>query len=599
MKGTVVATWMKTSRKLYGDSVVDKAMEASGWSSGKIFSPAENVDDEKIIQVITFIAKSENIDIKTLWRSIGRYNLKSFAEDFPAFFEHENVYSFLKSMYDVHVVMVKRLPGATPPLVVIEPISKNEAIFRYESKRAMFDYFLGMLDGACEIFNEKVGIVEIERGSNFLKLRLTFEKDILYKKTYRFNKFLSLGFIRNFGVKVSIFTFTITAVGLIGVIGVNNTPKALLGALISAIASFIASSALVRPRKLLEENLIKLNNSDFVEDIEIVTGDFFEELIVKLSAHKKVVRADFVGFKGVTDEMNTFADKINIITTSMNQTSEEITGVVEQVADSSVSQAENTERSVSILNDNIQALRSIVENENLNKIELEKAIDKINNSYKNVEGTSKNILHSLEMFQEVKDKGINLEVKAKDITNIVSLVSGISEQTNLLALNASIEAARAGEAGRGFSVVAEEVRKLAEQSNGAVQEINSNLAQFVEEIKTLVNKIQAQYDVLQKETINLEQVRDISYEATTSVQSVAQSTINTINELNKETDSIATIYETLESLAAIAEENSASSEEVSASVSNYTNEIRKLLDNIHEFKKITLNFKGDLGKYKI
>ncbi|MFL0269158.1 heme NO-binding domain-containing protein [Candidatus Clostridium radicumherbarum] len=599
MKGTVVATWMKTSRKLYGDSVVDRAMEAGGWSSGKIFSPAENVDDDKIKQAISAIAKSQNLDIKDLWRSIGRFNLKSFAEDFPAFFEHENLYSFLKSMYDVHVVMVKRFPDAAPPHVVIEPISNNEAIFSYESKRGMFDYFLGMLDGAIETFGEKVGIDEIERSSNSLKVKLTFEKSILYKKKYKFSKILSLGFIRSLGAKVALFTFVFSAAGLIPLMGTSNILKALLGALIPTAASFIATSALIRPKKLLEESILKLNNSDFVEDMEIETGDFFENLIMELSKHKKAVRADFVGFKGITDEMNTFADKINIITTSMNQTSEEITGVVEQVADSSVSQAENTEKAVSILNDNIQALRGIVNNENINKVELEKAIDKINNSYKNVEGTSKNILNSLEMFQEVKDKGINLESKAKDITSIVSIVSGISEQTNLLALNASIEAARAGEAGRGFSVVAEEVRKLAEQSNDAVQEINSNLAQFVEEIKTLVDKIETQYDVLQKETDNLQEVRNISYEATTSVDTVAKSTIITINELTKETDSIATIYETLESLAAIAEENSASSEEVSASVSNYTNEIRKLLDNIHEFKKITQNFKGDLSKYKI
>lgn len=599
MKGTVVATWMKTSRKLYGDSVVDRAMEAGGWSSGKIFSPAENVDDDKIKQAISYIAKSQNLDIKDLWRSIGRYNLKSFAEDFPAFFEHENLYSFLKSMYDVHVVMVKRFPDAAPPLVVVEPISNNEAIFSYESKRGMFDYFLGMLDGAIETFGEKVGIDEIERSNNSLKLKLTFENSILYKKKYKFSKILSLGFIRSFGAKVALFTFVISAAGLIPLMGTSNILKALLGALIPTAASFISSLALIRPKKLLEESILKLNNSDFVEDMEIETGDFFENLIMELTKHKKAVRADFVGFKGITDEMNTFADKINIITTSMNQTSEEITGVVEQVADSSVSQAENTEKAVSILNDNIQALRGIVNNENINKVELEKAIDKINNSYKNVEGTSKNILNSLEMFEEVKDKGVNLESKAKDITNIVSIVSGISEQTNLLALNASIEAARAGEAGRGFSVVAEEVRKLAEQSNDAVQEINSNLALFVEEIKTLVDKIETQYDVLQKETDNLQEVRNISYEATTSVETVAKSTIITINELTKETDSIATIYETLESLAAIAEENSASSEEVSASVSNYTNEIRKLLDNIREFKKITQNFKGDLSKYKI
>lgn len=599
MKGTVVATWMKTCRKLYGNEVVDSAMESNGWTRGKIFSPAENVDDEKIRMVIAKIAKDQSVDVKELWRSIGNYNIKSFTEDFPAFFEHDNLYSFLKSMFDVHVVMVKRLPGAVPPLVGLEPISSKEAVFSYKSKRGMFDYFLGMLDGSCEHFGEKVDIKELERTSDSLKVKLTFENDIFYKKKYLFNRLLSLGFIRSFGAKVAIFTFLFTGAALIPVIGFEEVWKIPVAAVIPAIASFIATSALIRPKKLLQESLSKLGKNDYAEDIKIVTGDFFEDLFIVLSEYKKSVRADFVGFKGVTDEMNTFADRINIISDSMNNTSEEITGVVEQVADSSVSQAENTEKAVSILNDNVQALRGIVENENTNKDELEKAIEKINHSYENVDSTSKNLLSSLNKFNEVKDKGIELEERAKDITNIVSIVSGISEQTNLLALNASIEAARAGEAGRGFSVVAEEVRKLAEQSKDAVEEINTNLAHFVEEIKVLVDKIESQYDVLQKETTSLEKVRDISYEATTSVRTVAKSTIQTINELNKETDSIATIYETIESLAAIAEENSASSEEVSASVSNYTNEIKKLIDNIFEFKKITQAFKIDLNKYKI
>lgn len=599
MKGTVVATWMKTCRKLYGDSVVDKAMEANGWNSGKIFSPAENVDDEKIRSVIANIAKSQSVEVKALWRSIGTHNIKSFAEDFPTFFDHENLYSFLKSMYDVHVVMVKRLPGAIPPLLQIKPISSREAIFSYESKRGMFDYFLGMLQGSAETFNEKVDVEELERSSNYLKLKLTFAQDIFYKKNYTFNRILSLGFIRNFGAKVSLFTLIFTMLGLLPLMGTVSELKLLIAALVPTAASFIAANALVRPKKLLEESLKKLNDNDFVEDIRISTGDFFEDIFKYVAEHKKGVRSDFVGFKGVTDEMNTFADKINKISDTMNQTSEEITEVVEQVANTSVSQAESTENAVAILNDNIQALRAIVENENTNKEELEKAIEKINRSYENVDNTSKNILTSLGMFKEVKNKGVQLETKAKDITNIVSMVSSISEQTNLLALNASIEAARAGEAGRGFSVVAEEVRKLAEQSKDAVEEINTNLEQFVEEIRVLVSKIEKQYDVLEGETSSLQKVRDISYEATTSIHTVADSTIKTIGELNKETDSIASIYENIESLAAIAEENSASSEEVSASVSNYTNEIKKLIDNIHEFKKITQAFKGDLNKYKI
>ncbi len=132
-----------------------------------------------------------------------------------------------------------------------------------------------------------------------------------------------------------------------------------------------------------------------------------------------------------------------------------------------------------------------------------------------------------------------------------------------------------------------------------MEEINSNLIEFVKDINVLVDKIGDQYDILQNETKGLEDVRDISYEATMSVRTVSTAMIETINNLDREAKSIANIYETIESLAAISEENSASSEEVSTSVATYTNEIKKLIDSIYEFKKITSSFKDDLKKYKI
>lgn len=599
MKGTVVSTWMRTNRKLFGDSIVNEAMDHVGWGRAKIFSPIENVDDGEVKKIISYIAKNQNMEVGVLWKKIGQDNIKTFSQDYPAFFKHDNVYSFLKSMFDVHVVMTKKFAGAKPPLVLIEPISNREAIFSYNSSRGMFDYFLGMLDGSCEHFNEKVNIQEISRTENELKLKLTFDKDIYYNKKYLFNRLLSLGFIKNFGVKAGIFTFILTAIVMIPMLGIDNVIKAIIGSAVSGIGAFFGVSLMMSPLNQIKEELGRITNNQYNIDGNIMTSDFFEEIYNLLKNHKKVIQADFVGFKGVTDEMNTFVNTINKISDSMNHTSTEIGGVVEQVADGAVMQAQNTDVAVQALNGNIEALRNIVNNENSNKLELEDAMIKINNSYENVDNASKNILTSLEKFNEVKIKGTNLEGKAKEITNIVSIVSGISEQTNLLALNASIEAARAGEHGRGFSVVAESIRKLAEQSKDAVLEINSNLVQFVNEIKSLVGQIDIQYDVLEKETESLGVVRNISFEANQSVQSVANSMIETINKLNTEADAISSVYDSIESLAAIAEENSASSEEVSASVINYTNEIKKLIDNIYDFKGITEAFKNDLGKYKI
>lgn len=601
MKGTVVATWMKTCRKLYGNDAVDKVMDSVGWGASKIFSPIENVEDKQVKQAISLLASESNVQVDKLWKSIGLDNINTFSSDYPAFFQHENVYSFLKSMFDVHVVMTRKFPGAKPPLVTLTPISNKKAIFEYKSQRGMFDYLMGMIEGSCKFFNEEIKIKEIDKTNDSVTLEFTFEKDIYYKKVYRFNKLLSLGFIRDVGLKVGGFTFGISVISSLLLFGTegSNLIRTSIISIISAAASYIATSMLMRPKSLIQEDMKKIKNNNYVEDGDIETGDFFEDMYKILKDHKKTVRADFVGFKGVTDEMGTFIRTINNISDSMNHTSNEISDVVEQVANCAVSQAENTENAVSVLNDNIENLKSIVQSENNNKAELEKAVNKINNSYESVDNTSKNILYTLEKFQEVKDKGFELQGKAKDITNIVSIVSDISEQTNLLALNASIEAARAGEQGRGFAVVAEEVRKLAEQSKNAVEEINSNIVVFAEEIKGLVDKIGSQYEILQGETKSLEQVRDISYEATTSVRTVASSMIETINELSKEADAIATVYDNIESLAAIAEENSASSQEVSASVSNYTNEIKKLIDNIHEFRNITESFKAELEKYKI
>lgn len=599
MKGTVVSTWMRTNRKLFGDSIVNEAMDHVGWGRAKIFSPIENVDDGEVKKIISYIAKNQNMEVGILWRKIGQDNIKTFSQDYPAFFKHDNVYSFLKSMFDVHVVMTKKFVGAKPPLVLIEPISSREAIFSYNSSRGMFDYFLGMLDGSCEHFNEKVNIQEISRTENELKLKLTFDKDIYYNKKYLFNRLLSLGFIKNFGVKAGIFTFILTAIVMVPMLGIDNVIKAIIGSAVSGIGAFIGVSLMMSPLNQIKEELGRITNNQYNIDGNIITSDFFEEIYNLLKKHKKVIQADFVGFKGVTDEMNTFVNTINKISDSMNHTSTEIGGVVEQVADGAVMQAQNTDVVAQALNGNIEALRNIVNRENSNKLELEDAMVKINNSYENVDNASKNILTSLEKFNDVKIKGTNLESKAKDITNIVSIVSGISEQTNLLALNASIEAARAGEHGRGFSVVAESIRKLAEQSKDAVLEINSNLVVFVNEIKSLVEQIDIQYDVLEKETESLGVVRNISFEANQSVQSVANSMIETINKLNTEADAISSVYDSIESLAAIAEENSASSEEVSASVINYTNEIKKLIDNIYDFKGITEAFKNDLEKYKI
>ena len=599
MKGTVVSTWIKTCRKLRGDKVVDEALTNSGIDKDKVFSPLEDVDDNVVKNIMEYIARNENMSTGDLWRKIGQENITTFSEDYPAFFEHDNLYNFFDAMYEVHIIVAKRIPGAHPPILKIRPISSREAIFSYNSKRGMFDYFFGLIDGSSKYFNEKIQISEMSRTSDSIELKLTFEKDIYKNKNYILNKFMSFGFIKNINVKIALLAVIIFIVlDLVSTSIVKDMPEYVR--IIFAFASTItASSLLNKPLKVIVKDFERIKTHNYVESGEIHTNDIYETMYENLNGYRDSVKGDFVGFKGLTDEMNTFSDNLTAISEKMSGTSEGISGVVEQVASAATTQAEDTEHTVEILNDNVESIKNVVNNEKDNKDQLENAVLSIENTFGNVKETADKLSLILNKFEEVKNTGAEIQQKVEGISEIVSLVSSISSQTNLLALNAAIEAQRAGEAGRGFSVVADEVRKLSEQTKDAVDSINVSLTEFIKDIEKLIEGVSDQFDTLKDENKRLNSAVNESSTSNERIRVVTKNMIKTSEKLTEEVESFSQVFEKIESLAAIAEENSASSEEVSADVNTYTEELKKLTGSIMDFKKLTEEFKNDLDIYKI
>ncbi|XRJ18340.1 methyl-accepting chemotaxis protein [Bacillus velezensis] len=175
------------------------------------------------------------------------------------------------------------------------------------------------------------------------------------------------------------------------------------------------------------------------------------------------------------------------LTASASQTSkatEHITMAIEQFSNGNEEQSEKVDSSSAKLNHINDGLAAVSRTSS--------SITEASKQSKEAAGTGEeyvqqtvgqmNLINQSVQQAEAVVKG--LEAKSKDITHILRVINGIADQTNLLALNAAIEAARAGEYGRGFSVVAEEVRKLAVQSAGSAKEIEKLIQEITAEINT-------------------------------------------------------------------------------------------------------------------
>lgn len=346
---------------------------------------------------------------------------------------------------------------------------------------------------------------------------------------------------------------------------------AIIAALLSIVFSVLIIRSITTPIYSMRRVMGKVAaESDLTRRVDVTGSDELSELGASLNHMLSQFDQVLTRLSSVSDEVATASEELSSVNSTVEKNIESQSHQTDQVA-TAMNQMSAASSDVARSAEEAQsAARSAKETGIEGRVRGEKG---------------REALHRLsEDIKRVSDRINALEAKSRDIQKVTQVINDIAEQTNLLALNAAIEAARAGEHGRGFAVVSDEVRSLAQRTQTSTAEIASVINSLLEESRETVAVMQSGLEQVEENRMLSEEVAD---------------TINAIG------DAIDHIVQMGEQIASAAEEQSVAAEQVSGNLtyivdlsSQNFNGAKQSSEASHELARLASEMKDRVSAFK-